>query len=115
MKKVVLKLKIIMTNIARVIMSFLFVNLGSFFQNGVQASQRTIEPTCYIAGHSVDEKVVSSSVNLEKVFIIAVPIILVIVLISFVIIKIKKSKKKEKDNKENSYEKNNIKTKNHYD
>lgn len=96
MKKFVLKLKIITTNISRIIMSFLFVNLGSLFQNSVQAS---IEPTCYIAGPSVDEKVVSTSVNLEKVFIIAVPIVLVIALVSFIIIKRKKSKKKEKDNK----------------
>lgn len=96
MKKLILKLKIIMTNISRIIMSFLFVNLGSLFQNKVQAS---IEPTCYIAGPSVDEKVVSNSINLQKVFIIAVPIVLVIALVSFIIIKRKKSKKKEKDNK----------------
>lgn len=95
MKKLILKSKIIMTNISRVIMSFLFVNLGSLFQNSVQAS---VEPTCYIAGPTLDEKV-SSSFSLEKVFIIAVPIVLVIALVSFIIIKRKKSKKKEKDNK----------------
>lgn len=97
MKKLILKLKIIMTNISRIIMSFLFVNLGPLFQNNVQAS---IEPSCYIAGPSVDEKVVSNSINLQKVFIIAVPIVLVIALVSFIIIKKKKSKKKEKENKE---------------
>lgn len=96
MKKLILKLKIIMTNISRIIMSFLFVNLGFLFQNNVQAS---MEPTCYIAGPSVDEKVVSNSINLQKVFIIAVPIVLVIALVSFIIIKKKKSKKKEKENK----------------
>ena len=96
MKKLILKLKIIMTNISRIIMSFLFVNLGSLFQNNVQAS---IEPSCYVAGPSVDEKVVSNSINLQKVFIIAVPIVLVIALVSFIIIKKKKSKKKEKENK----------------
>ena len=96
MKKLILRLKIIITNISRIIMSFLFVNLGSLFQNNVQAS---IEPTCYIAGPSVDEKVVSNSINLEKVFIIAVPIVLVIAIVSFIIIKKKKSKKKEKETK----------------
>lgn len=97
MKKLILKLKIIMTNISRIIMSFLFVNLGSVFQNSVHAS---IDPTCYIAGPTDGAKVNSTSVSLEKVFIIAVPIVLVIALVSFIIIKRKKSKKKEKDNKE---------------
>ena len=96
MKKFILKFKITMTNISRIIMSFLFVNLGYLFQNNVQAS---IEPTCYIAGPSTDEKVVSNSINLQKVFIIAVPIVLVIAIVSFIIIKKKKSKTKEKDNK----------------
>lgn len=96
MRKVILKFKIIMTNISRIIMSFLFVNLGYLFQNNVQAS---IEPTCYIAGPSSDEKVVSNSIKLQKIFIIAVPVVLVILLVSFIIIKRKKSKKKEKENK----------------
>lgn len=100
MKKLILKLKIIMTNISRIIMSFLFVNLGVLFQNNVQANvQVSMEPTCYVAGPSVDEKVVSNSINLQKVFIIVVPIVLVIALVSFIIIKKKKSKKKEKENK----------------
>ena len=97
MKKIILKFKIIITNISRVIISFLFVNLSSFFQNGVQAT--SMEPTCYIAGPSVDEKVVSNSINLQKVFIIAAPIVLVIALVSFIIIKKKKDKKSEKENK----------------
>ena len=74
-------------------MSFLFINLGALFQNNVQA----IEPSCYVAGPSVDEKVVSNSINLQKVFIIAVPIVLVIVLISAVIIKKNKSKEEKTD------------------
>lgn len=96
MKKLILKFKITMTNISRIITSFLFVNLGYLFQNNVQAS---IEPTCYIAGPSADEKVVSNSINLQKVFIVAVPIVLVVAIVSFIIIKKKKSKKNEKENK----------------
>lgn len=96
MKKQSLKLRIIMTNISRIIMSFLFVNLVALFQNNVQAS---MEPTCYIAGPSVDGKVVSNSINLQKVFIVAVPIVLVVAIVSFIIIKKKKSKKNEKENK----------------
>ncbi len=94
MKKLALKLKIIMTNISRIIMSFLFVNLGALFQNNAQAS---IEVTCYMAGPSVDKKIVSNSINLEKVFIIVVPIVLVIAIVSFIIIKKKKSKEEKKD------------------
>lgn len=93
MKKLNLELKIIMTNISRVIMSFLFVNLGALFQNNVQA----IQPSCYMTGPSVDEKVVSNSINLQKVFIIVVPIVLLIALISAVIIKRNISKKEKKD------------------
>lgn len=92
MRKSILKLKITMTNISRIIMSLLFVNLGYLFQNNVQAS---MEPICYLAGPSTDAKLVSNSINLQKVFIIAVPIVLVIALVSFIIIKRNKSKKKE--------------------
>lgn len=74
-------------------MSFLFVNLGALFQNNVRA----LEVSCYVTGPLIDEKEVSNSINLQKVFIIAVPIVLVIALVSFIIIKKKKSKKKEKE------------------
>ena len=106
MKKRFLKFKIAMTNISRVIMSFLFVNVGYLFQNSVQAvnnQYRTPTPTeligeeipdlsCYIAGPPRFEL---------KVFIIAVPIVLAIALVLFIIVKKKKSKKKkEEENKE---------------
>lgn len=94
MRKIRLKLKIIMTNLSRIIMSFLFVNLGSLFQNGVQAST---DPTCYWVGPTVDKKV--SDFSWDKVFIILVPIVIVITLISFIIIKRKKKKAKKKENK----------------
>ena len=92
MKKRFLKFKIAMTNISRIIMSFLFVNVGYLFRNSVLA----VEPTCYDVGPSA-----SDSINLEKVFIIVVPIVLVIAVVSYIIIKKKKSKKKkEEENKE---------------
>ena len=106
MKKRFLKFKIIMTNISRIIMSFLFVNVGYLFQNSVLAvviRPEDIEPSCYLAGPS-SEPELSSYISLEKVFIIAVPIVLVIAVVSFIIIKKKKSKKnkKEEEKKENS-------------
>lgn len=100
MKKKFLKPKIIMTNISRVIMSFLFVNMGYLFQNSVQAVKMP-EPSCYFVGSPIEPKV-----NLEKVFIIAIPIVLVIALVLFIIVKKKKSKKnKEKGKMTNQGEK----------
>ena len=106
MEKRFLKFKIAMTNISRVIMSFLFVNVGYLFQNSVLAVKnpnRELTPadltgkelSCYIAGPPRFEL---------NVFIIAVPIVLVIAVVSFIIIKKKKSKKnkKEEEKKENS-------------
>lgn len=95
MKKRFLKLKIAMTNISRVIMSFLFVNVGYLFQNSVlaiKASDIVAEPTCYAAGPSAP-----GAINLKKVFIIAVPIVLVIAVVLFIIVKKKKSKKKKEE------------------
>lgn len=103
MKKKFLKPKIIMTNISRVIMSFLFVNMGYLFQNSVQGVQgaKMPEPSCYLVGSPIEPKV-----NLEKVFIIAIPIVLVIALVLFIIVKKKKSKKnKEKGKMTNQGEK----------
>ena len=102
MKKRFLKLKIAMTNISRIIMSFLFVNVGYLFQNSVQAVKNPNykltpadltgqEPSCYIAGLPRFEL---------NVFIISVPIVLVIALVLFIIVKKKKSKKKKEEEKE---------------
>ena len=90
-----------MTNISRIIMSFLFINLSSLFQNNAQATNTNVnEPiiiTCYDAGPTNTKEVLVDSMNLEKVFIIAVPVVIVIALISLIIIKKKKSKKEKKD------------------
>ncbi len=99
-----LKFKIAMTNISRVIISFLFVNLSSLFQNSVQAldansdvhiQQGLVAPEvmCYGAYNAPQQ------VTFEKVFIIAVPIVLVIAGVSFLIIKRKKAKKNKVETK----------------
>lgn len=101
MKKIFLKIRIIMTNISRIIMSFLFINLSSLFQNNAKATNTNVnEPiiiTCYDAGPQNTKESLVDSMNLEKVFIIAVPVVIVIALISLIIIKKKKSKKEKKD------------------
>lgn len=101
MKKIFFKIRIIMTNISRIIMSFLFINLSSLFQNNAQATNTNVnEPiiiTCYDAGPPNTKEALVDSMNLEKVFIIAVPVVIVIALISLIIIKKKKSKKEKKD------------------
>ena len=57
MKNFILKFKIIITNILRVITSFLFINLSSLFQKNIEASSQSIEITCYAAGPSNDKKI----------------------------------------------------------
>ena len=92
MKKKNLKLKILLTNIRRIIMSFLFVNLGTLFQNNVKAiiDINTVslnsQMTCYDSGPqpTMWEKI-------EHVFILIVPITLIILLIIFI------SKKKKEE------------------
>ena len=98
MKNFILKFKIIITNILRVITSFLFINLSSLFQKNIEASSQSIEITCYAAGPSNDKKIpkIIEQYDLKEVFIIAVPIVLLIILISFIIYEIKKSKNKDK-------------------
>lgn len=94
MKKLILKLKIIMTNISRVIMSFLFINLNFSYVNRVLGENVTvISPTvtCYYSG-PLEET--SNTLTLKKVLIILVPAVIVIGT-AILIIKKKKSKSKE--------------------
>lgn len=108
MKKKTVKLKILLTNIRRIIMSFLFVNLGTFFQNNVKAVgtlfQSNIDVSCYWAGPTTSnlstpittgEKIVNFFQ--EHVFILIVPIALIILLIIFIA---KKKKEEIELNKE---------------
>lgn len=74
--------------------------MSSLFQNNAQATNTNVnEPiiTCYFAGPPSTKETLIDSMNLEKVFIIAVPVVIVIALVSLIIIKKKKSKKEKKD------------------
>ena len=89
MKRLILKLRIVFTNISRVIMSLLFVNLGTLLRYNVYAS----EPSCYFTVPTVEKN------NSENVIFIVVPIVLIIILISAIISIIILKNKKKKDEK----------------
>ncbi|MDO4382407.1 MAG: hypothetical protein Q4C39_05050 [Clostridia bacterium] len=93
MKKQFLKFRIIMTNISRIIMSFLFVNLSFSLANrvlGFEPINKEIIATCYAAGP--DEK----TFTLNNVLIILVPVAIIIGVVIFIIKKKKNKTKEEK-------------------
>lgn len=92
-----LKLKIILTNIRRVIMSVLFVNLA--FMNKVFAGRQFVEfveqgPTCYDRGPEPVEPVFT----IKHVFIGLVPVVLVLGIVICIVKKHKNKSKKEENN-----------------
>ena len=92
-----LKLKIILTNIRRVIMSVLFVNLA--FMNKVFAGRFAKEfmeqgPTCYALGPEPVEPVFT----IKHVFIGLVPVVLVLGIVICIVKKHKNKSKKEENN-----------------
>ena len=92
MKKLILKIKILLTNISRITMSFLFINLNFFYTNrvfGVVRPEDFGEPTCYDVGPTTGDKI---EMIFEDVLIILVPIAIVV---GIIIIKRKKNKSKE--------------------
>ena len=98
MKNILLRTKIVLTNISRVIMSFLFINLNFSLTNKVLGtSLKDIDPmeiTCYEAGPN---KIVSpNAFTLKNVLIILVPIAIIIGVI-ILIVKRNKAKKEKKD------------------
>lgn len=98
MKKMLLKIRILLTNISRVIMSFLFINLNFSYVNRVLGENVTvISPvvTCYYSGPS--EKV--NTFTLKNVLIILVP---VAVIIGVIILIVKKKKSKSKEEKKDA-------------
>lgn len=95
MKNIILNLKIIWTNFSRILMSFLFINVGNFFGNKAHAS---MELSCYITGPSEDVNN-ASNFNVGNVFIIFVPIVIIAIAVISIIIR-HKNKKKEKKNKD---------------
>lgn len=98
MKKLLLKTRIVLTNISRVIMSFLFINLNFSLANKVfGVSIKDIEPTqitCYDAGPS--EIVSTKTFTLKNVLIILVPVAIIIGVIIFIVKKKKNKSKEEK-------------------
>ena len=98
MKKLILKLKIIMTNISRIIMSFLFINLNFSLANKVLGTTigEVIEPqiTCYGAGPR--ETLSTNTFTLKNVLIILVP---VAIIIGAIILIVKRRKNKSKEEK----------------
>lgn len=93
MKKQFLKFRIIMTNISRIIMSFLFVNLSFSFANrvlGFEPINKEVIATCYEAGP--DKK----TFTLNNVLIILVPVAIIIGVVIFIIKKKKNKTKEEK-------------------
>ena len=104
MKKLILKLKIIMTNISRIIMSFLFVSLNFSYVNrvfGVSKTNTPLEITCYdVAGYDVGTSIeTSNTLTLKNVLIILVP---VVIIIGAIILIVKKKKSKSKEEKKNA-------------
>ena len=89
-----LKLKIILTNIRRVIMSVLFVNLA--FMNKVFAGRvfPDLGTTCYDRGPEPVEPVFT----IKHVFIGLVPVVLVLGIVICIVKKHKNKSKKEENN-----------------
>lgn len=111
MKKLILKLKIIMTNISRVIMSFLFVNLNFSLANKVSGTyignKGEVQGTCYGAPLYYDigqeefnqvakETLSTNTFTLKNVLIILVP---VAIIIGAIILIVKRRKNKSKQEK----------------
>ena len=97
MKKVILRIRILLTNISRVIMSFLFINLNFSYVNkvfGVSTAPR-VQVTCYAAGPQEND-----TLALSNVLIFLVPVIIVIGTIVLIVKKKKNNAKEEnKDDK----------------
>ena len=98
MKKILLRTRIVLTNVSRLIMSFLFINLNFSLANKVFGVSVTdidsMQITCYDAGPS--EIVSTNTFTLKNVFIILVP---VAIIIGIIILIVKKKKNKSKEEK----------------
>lgn len=97
MKKILLKIRILLTNISRVIMSFLFIDLNLSYINrvfGVSTTDISPQITCY----EVIPIKTSNTLTLKNVLIILVPVVIVI---GAIILIVKKKKGKSKEEKKN--------------
>lgn len=98
MKKILLKTRIVLTNVSRVIMSFLFINLNFSLANkvfGVSLNNiDSLQITCYDAGPS--EIVSTNTFTLKNVLIILVPVAIIIGAIILIVNRKKNKSKEEK-------------------
>ena len=99
MKKLILKLRIIMTNISRIIMSFLFINLNFSLANKVSGTyigeaEEMPRITCYAPGPR--ETPSTNTFTLKNVLIILVPVAIIIGVIILIVKRRKNKSKKEK-------------------
>lgn len=112
MKKIILNLKVFFVNIARIIYSFLFINVGMLFTKlfkveAITLNEMEVRATCYFEGPpepTCTEKVSEFvGIDFNNIFLLLVPVALVIFLFVYLYIKRKdKEKETNKDaNKEN--------------
>ena len=98
MKELILKLRIIMTNISRIIMSFLFINLNFSLANKVLGATigdvTQLQITCYDTGPR--ETLSTNTFTLKNVLIILVPAAIIIGVIILIVKRRKNKSKKEK-------------------
>ena len=102
MRKMLLKIRIFLTNVSRVIMGLLFVNLKFSYSNkvfgtsldsndvinsGMNFITERPQPTCYM-------DTVAPNVAIKNIFVIFVPLAIII---GFIILIIKKKKNKHKE------------------
>lgn len=99
MKNKNLKLKIVLTNIKRIITSILFINVMPFYNKVVLATTNKIfeQATCYFTGPQME---IETQAQEKNYFIILVPIAIVIILIIGLIVGIKRHKNKKMENKD---------------
>lgn len=95
MKKSLLKTRIVLTNISRIIMSFLFINLNFSLANKVLGATigdvTQLQITCY--GTGPRETLSTNTFTLKNVLIILVP---VAIIIGAIILIVKRRKKQIK-------------------
>lgn len=98
MKKILLKTRIVLTNISRVIMSFLFINLNFSLANKVLGATigdvTQLQITCY--GTGPRGTVSTNTFTLKNVLIILVP---AAIIIGTIILIVKRRKNKSKEGK----------------
>ena len=115
MKKLKLKLRIIMTNISRILWSFLFINLYlSYVNKKPVLSANAIDTktlvnfnleTCYDAGYTTST-MDPDTITIKNVLIILIPVVIIIGIAVLIIRnRIKKPKERNKENKDNDSQK----------